>query len=60
MSETLTAEDEALPARPAIGLDRSCSHRPEAVADLRRVGINPNFWYPVAISKNVRREKTFA
>ena len=60
MSETLTAEDEALPARPAIGLDRSCAQRPEAVADLRRVGINPNFWYPVAISKNVRKEKTFA
>jgi renierapurpurin 18,18'-hydroxylase len=60
MSETLAAEDEALPARPAIGLDRSCTHRSDTVTDLRRVGINPNFWYPVAVSKNVQKEKTFA
>ncbi len=30
------------------------------VADLRRVGINPNFWYPVAVSSRVRKGKTFA
>jgi renierapurpurin 18,18'-hydroxylase len=30
------------------------------MADLRRVGINPDFWYPVAVSASVRREKTFA
>ncbi len=34
--------------------------RPGAVTDLRRVGINPNFWYPVATSGEVRKNKTFA
>ncbi|MFE7580211.1 Rieske 2Fe-2S domain-containing protein [Streptomyces gardneri] len=29
-------------------------------ADLRRVGIHPDFWYPVARSKDVSRGKTFA
>jgi renierapurpurin 18,18'-hydroxylase len=32
----------------------------EEIADLRRVGINPDFWYPVAVSASVRKEKTFA
>jgi renierapurpurin 18,18'-hydroxylase len=32
----------------------------EEPADLRRVGISPDFWYPVAVSASVRREKTFA
>ena len=32
----------------------------EEVADLRRVGIHPDFWYPVAVSASVRRGKTFA
>ncbi|MEU1101454.1 aromatic ring-hydroxylating dioxygenase subunit alpha [Streptomyces tibetensis] len=30
------------------------------MVDLRRVGANPDFWYPVAVSKNVRRERAFA
>jgi phenylpropionate dioxygenase-like ring-hydroxylating dioxygenase large terminal subunit len=30
------------------------------VTDLRRVGINPDFWYPVAVSASVRKGKTFA
>jgi hypothetical protein len=30
-----------------------------AVADLRRTGINPNFWYPVAVSGSVPKNKTF-
>jgi renierapurpurin 18,18'-hydroxylase len=29
-------------------------------ADLRRTGINPGFWYPVAVSASVRKNKTFA
>jgi phenylpropionate dioxygenase-like ring-hydroxylating dioxygenase large terminal subunit len=29
-------------------------------ADLRRVGISPDFWYPVAVSARVRQGKTFA
>src|SRR6202161_3573335 len=32
----------------------------EEVADLRRVGISPDFWYPVAVSASVRRVETFA
>jgi renierapurpurin 18,18'-hydroxylase len=31
-----------------------------AVADLRRTGINPDFWYPVAVSGSVPKNKTFA
>ncbi|HTU72637.1 MAG TPA: aromatic ring-hydroxylating dioxygenase subunit alpha [Trebonia sp.] len=30
------------------------------ITDLRRVGINPDFWYPVAVSASVRKEKAFA
>jgi renierapurpurin 18,18'-hydroxylase len=30
------------------------------ITDLRRVGINPDFWYPVAVSASVRKGKTFA
>jgi renierapurpurin 18,18'-hydroxylase len=29
-----------------------------AGADLRRTGINPDFWYPVAVARDVRKEKT--
>jgi hypothetical protein len=32
----------------------------QKITDLRRVGINPDFWYPVAMSAAVRKEKTFA
>ena len=32
----------------------------QKITDLRRVGINPDFWYPVAVSAAVRKEKTFA
>src|SRR2546429_4399336 len=31
-----------------------------AMADLRRTGIHPDFWYPVAVSASVRKKKTFA
>jgi len=34
--------------------------QPAAVADLRRTGIHPDFWYPVAVSASVRKGKTFA
>jgi renierapurpurin 18,18'-hydroxylase len=60
MSEVLSAEDEATQAGPAAAPSRLPDLRSGAVADLRRVGINPNFWYPVAVSKNVRKEMTFA
>ncbi|MYS18955.1 MULTISPECIES: aromatic ring-hydroxylating oxygenase subunit alpha [unclassified Streptomyces] len=38
----------------------SLSPHAGAVPDLRRTGINPNFWYPVAVSGSVRRNSTFA
>ncbi|MFF3413565.1 Rieske 2Fe-2S domain-containing protein [Streptomyces sp. NPDC002698] len=34
--------------------------RPGTVSDLRRVGISPDHWYPVATSRKVRRNRTFA
>jgi phenylpropionate dioxygenase-like ring-hydroxylating dioxygenase large terminal subunit len=58
MTETLSAEDEAESAVPAAVPGRACDLRSGAVPDLRRVGINPNFWYPVAVSGSVRKKKT--
>ena len=56
MSEAFSAKDGII----AGGLDHARDPQPGAVADLRRVGINPDFWYPVAGSGSVRRGKTFA
>jgi renierapurpurin 18,18'-hydroxylase len=30
------------------------------ISDLRRAGINPGFWYPVALSASVRKQRAFA
>ena len=60
MSDTLSAENETMPAGDADVPGHSRELRSEPVTDLRRVGINPNFWYPVALSKSVRKGKTFA
>jgi phenylpropionate dioxygenase-like ring-hydroxylating dioxygenase large terminal subunit len=60
MTETLSAEDGAIAAGSAGGRDQVPDHHPAARADLRRTGINPDFWYPVAVSRSVRKEKTFA
>jgi renierapurpurin 18,18'-hydroxylase len=46
MTETLPAKDGRIAS--------------EKTADLRRTGINPDFWYPVAVSASVRQGKTFA
>jgi renierapurpurin 18,18'-hydroxylase len=46
MTEAVRVQSE----RPATG----------EIADLRRIGISPDFWYPVAVSASVQREKTFA
>jgi renierapurpurin 18,18'-hydroxylase len=51
--ETMSAGSEVVPSHAR-------DLRPGAVTDLRRVGINPNFWYPVATSGDVRKKKTFA
>ncbi len=60
MTETLSAKDGAIAAGSASGRDHLRDHRSGAIADLRRTGINPDFWYPVAVSRSVRKKKTFA
>jgi len=60
MTEMLPARDGTIAARSAGGRDHLPDHRSGAVADLRRIGINPDFWYPVAVSGSVPENKTFA
>src|SRR5260370_18990451 len=60
MTETLSAKDGIIGARSPGGQDHVLEHPSEAIADLRRIGIDPNFWYPVAESRSVRKGKTFA
>ena len=61
MSEIIiSAQDDTIPAGSAVGPGHSRDRRSGEITDLRRVGINPNFWYPVAVSGNVRRKKAFA
>jgi renierapurpurin 18,18'-hydroxylase len=60
MEETNPAENGAITAGSANGWNRPHDRHSGAVTDLRRVGINPNFWYPVAVSRSVRKNKTFA
>ncbi|MFI0785232.1 Rieske 2Fe-2S domain-containing protein [Streptomyces lydicus] len=60
MAEPLPARGKTLPDRSARDRHPAHEEEPGAVADLRRTGINPNFWYPVAVSGSVRRNKTFA
>jgi renierapurpurin 18,18'-hydroxylase len=60
MTETLSTKDETTAAGSTSGRDRLRDRHSGAIADLRRIGINPNFWYPVAVSGSVRKRKTFA
>jgi renierapurpurin 18,18'-hydroxylase len=60
MSETLSAEDGTIAPGSMRGAAHGSEHLSGAVTDLRRIGINPDFWYPVAVSGRVRKEKTFA
>src|SRR5579871_4795183 len=53
MTDMLSVTDETTTPDP----DR---YRSAEEIDLRRVGIDPNFWYPVAVSGSVRRKKAFA
>ncbi|MFJ5778880.1 Rieske 2Fe-2S domain-containing protein [Streptomyces sp. NPDC093094] len=41
---------------------RTAEHRSPAPgdADLRRIGVHPDHWYPVALSRRVRRERVIA
>lgn len=60
MTETLSTKDGTIAAGSASGRDHLHDRHSGAIADLRRIGINPNFWYPVAVSGSVRKKKTFA
>src|SRR5690348_17660716 len=57
MTETVAAHSEGQPQAE----DRPQPHtHADPKADLRRTGINPDFWYPVAVAAKVRKGKTFA
>ncbi|MET7540811.1 Rieske 2Fe-2S domain-containing protein [Streptomyces sp. NPDC055059] len=60
MTEALPGTDGYSADGPAGFPSRPVSERGEAVADLRRIGIDPDYWYPVAVSRAVRKERTFA
>jgi phenylpropionate dioxygenase-like ring-hydroxylating dioxygenase large terminal subunit len=60
MTEALSAKDGTIGTGPASGRDDLHDHPSVTIADLRLTGINPDFWYPVAESRSVRKGKTFA
>ncbi|MFB8273223.1 Rieske 2Fe-2S domain-containing protein [Streptomyces sp. NPDC055955] len=60
MTEALPSTDGYSADGPAGLPPRPVDERGEAVADLRRIGIDPDYWYPVAVSRAVRKERTFA
>jgi phenylpropionate dioxygenase-like ring-hydroxylating dioxygenase large terminal subunit len=60
MTEALSARDGTIAPGLVSGPDHSRDLHSGAVFDLRRIGINPNFWYPVAASRSVRKKETFA
>ncbi|MEU6985338.1 aromatic ring-hydroxylating dioxygenase subunit alpha [Streptomyces sp. NPDC046324] len=39
---------------------RTTAEESRALTDLRRIGIHPDFWYPVAVSRKVPKGKAFA
>ncbi|MFC9617991.1 Rieske 2Fe-2S domain-containing protein [Streptomyces sp. NPDC056938] len=60
MTEALPRTDGYSADGPAGFPPRPVGERGDAVADLRRIGIDPDYWYPVAVSRAVRKERTFA
>ena len=60
MTDRLSAKGPAITARPVSETDRPDDRNSGDITDLRRTGINPDFWYPVAVSSGVQRKKTFA
>jgi phenylpropionate dioxygenase-like ring-hydroxylating dioxygenase large terminal subunit len=64
MTETDAHPDPAAthpgPGRGGAPSERAGQDRAAARVDLRRVGMNPDFWFPVALSKDVRRGKAYA
>ena len=60
MPEMLSAKDGTIAAESDSGRDQVHDRHSGADADLRRIGINPNFWYPVAVSGGMRKKKALA
>ena len=68
MTQTLSLQGGSNEAGEAAETDVTAEAGAEAAAavnagtqaDLRRTGINPDFWYPVAVAAKVRKGKTFA
>ncbi|MFE6752639.1 Rieske 2Fe-2S domain-containing protein [Streptomyces sp. NPDC057684] len=60
MTEALPGTDGCSADGPTGFPPRPVDERGEAVADLRRIGIDPDYWYPVAVSRAVRKGRTFA
>jgi len=60
MTDILSVTDETMPPGATAEQDHSLDYRQEPEIDLRRTGIDPNFWYPVALSGSVRKKKAFA
>ncbi len=52
------SEDADEPLAP--GAPQSLAGDRSPLPDLRRVGISPDFWYPVAVSRNVRKGQAVA
>jgi renierapurpurin 18,18'-hydroxylase len=60
MAEARSARDGANGSGSPGDRDHLHDHHSGTVTDLRRIRINPDFWYPVAESRNVRKKKTSA
>ncbi|WP_329459757.1 aromatic ring-hydroxylating dioxygenase subunit alpha [Streptomyces sp. NBC_01497] len=60
MTQTQPAADEEAADPGTTGRARHAREASGGVTDLRRVGIAPDFWYPVATSRKVARNKTYA
>src|SRR5512142_2393747 len=59
MTETVAAQNDGQP-HAEIHAEVTAGPQGDVRADLRRTGINPDFWYPVAVASKVRKGKTFA
>ncbi|MER8186888.1 aromatic ring-hydroxylating dioxygenase subunit alpha [Kitasatospora sp. NPDC094015] len=60
MTDAPTGTDRHRSDQPAGYPPQPVTGHREHTADLRRIGIDRDHWYPVALSRNVRRERTFA
>jgi renierapurpurin 18,18'-hydroxylase len=63
-SETQRTIADSAVARPVLALDDEAVAPDPALpsaetVDIRRIGINPDFWYPVALSAKLRKGTTF-